>query len=59
MKFTFTPTIALSIVLVSVMLGAGTATGVYSYKMGYEALKGVSQPDTNPTQKLASGKKRL
>lgn len=53
----FTPTIALSIVLVSIMLGTGTASAVYSYKMGYEALKGVSQPDVNPSKKLAGSKK--
>ncbi len=46
------PAAILSVTLLFTMLGTGTASGWYSYKMGHEALKGVSQPDVNPTQKL-------
>ncbi|ACK69160.1 conserved hypothetical protein [Gloeothece citriformis PCC 7424] len=53
-----TPTITLSVVLVTLMLGAGAASAFYSYKMGYEALKGVSQPDVNPTKKLAGSSQK-
>lgn len=52
-----TPTLTLSAILVSIMLGSGMASGVYSYKMGYESLKGVSQPDVNPTKKLSNSQK--
>lgn len=49
--------ITLSVTLLALLLGAGTASGVYSYKMGYESLKGVNQPDVNPTKKLTGNKK--
>lgn len=45
-------TVALTFVLLVAMIGAGAVSGVWSYMMGYEALKGVTQPDTSPTKKL-------
>lgn len=45
-------TVALTFVLLVAMLGAGAVSGVWSYMMGYEALKGVTQPDTSPAKKL-------
>jgi hypothetical protein len=36
------------------MLSAGTVSAFVGFKMGTEALKGVSQPDVNPTKKLTS-----
>jgi hypothetical protein len=45
-------TVALTFVLLVAMIGAGAVSGVWSYVMGYEALKGVTQPDTSPAKKL-------
>ncbi|MFP4006442.1 MAG: hypothetical protein ACLFV6_00340 [Spirulinaceae cyanobacterium] len=45
-------TVALTFVLLVAMIGAGAVSGVWSYMMGYEALKGVTQPDTSPAKKL-------
>jgi hypothetical protein len=45
-------TVALTFVLLVAMIGAGAVSGIWSYAMGYEALKGVTQPDTSPTKKL-------
>jgi hypothetical protein len=41
----------LALMLLAMMLGSGTVSGLVGYKMGSEALKGVGQPDTNPTKK--------
>jgi hypothetical protein len=38
------------------ILGAGAASAYMGYKMGTLALKGVSQPEDNPTRKLARQK---
>jgi hypothetical protein len=34
------------------MMGAGSVSAMFGYKLGYESLKGVSQPNVNPTRKL-------
>ncbi|NJL02506.1 MAG: hypothetical protein HC910_18845 [Spirulinaceae cyanobacterium SM2_1_0] len=44
------PTVALSLLLLIMMGGAGAASGVWSYALGREALKSVTQPDMRPTQ---------
>lgn len=44
--------ILLTATLLLFMAGAGGASGWIGYRMGYEALKGVSQPDVSPSQKL-------
>jgi hypothetical protein len=36
------------------IIGAGAASAYIGYKMGETALKGVSQPEDNPTRKLAN-----
>ncbi len=36
------------------MFLAGIASGVAAYKLGYESLKGVSQPDINPAKKFTN-----
>lgn len=46
------PTIILTIVLLLLMAGAGTASGWFAYVLGDIALKGVSQPDVSPSKKL-------
>jgi hypothetical protein len=44
-------TAMLALMLLAMMLGSGTVSSLVGYKMGSEALKGVGQPDTNPTKK--------
>ena len=45
-----TSTIALTFGLLTTMLLAGIASAFAGYTLGHEALKGVTQPDSNPTQ---------
>jgi len=42
-------TIALTLILLSLMVGAGVVSASWGYAMGREALKGVTQPDVRPT----------
>lgn len=48
------PTIILTLVLLLLMAGAGTASGWFAYVLGDIALKGVSQPDVSPSKKLTN-----
>lgn len=41
-------TVALTLILLSLMLSAGMASAVWGYKLGRESLKGVTQPNTRP-----------
>ncbi|NEO18623.1 hypothetical protein [Moorena sp. SIO4A5] len=43
----FNTTVALTIVLLTMMLGAGVVSAFWGFSLGHEALKGVTQPDTN------------
>lgn len=45
-------TVALSLILLTLMAGAGYMSGVLGFTVGSEALKGVTQPDTRPTTKV-------
>lgn len=40
------------ILIIISSLGAGVATGFFSYTMGKDSLMGVATPHDNPTQKL-------
>ncbi|MGG6296989.1 hypothetical protein ACQ4M4_21545 [Leptolyngbya sp. AN02str] len=42
-------TVALTLVLLSLMVGAGVVSAAWGYALGREALKGVTQPDVRPT----------
>lgn len=42
------PTVALTLILLSLMLSAGLTSAVWGYKLGRESLKGVTQPNTRP-----------
>ena len=42
------PTVALTLILLVLMVGAGVVSAVYGYSLGREALKGVKQPDVRP-----------
>ncbi|MGK7886378.1 MAG: hypothetical protein AB4057_17365 [Crocosphaera sp.] len=48
-------TLKLTLLLLFVMSGAGTASAYFAYQMGAQALEGVSQPEINPTKKLGKG----
>lgn len=51
-------TLALTLSLLTLMLGAGVASGSWGYKLGREALKGITQPDVRPTNNLINNKRR-
>ncbi|HAC65565.1 MAG TPA: hypothetical protein DCF68_19045 [Cyanothece sp. UBA12306] len=46
------PTIKLTLLLLVIMSGVGTASAYLAYNVGYKALQGVNQPPTNPAKKL-------
>jgi hypothetical protein len=43
-------TLALTLILLSLMVAAGVVSGSWGYAVGREALKGVTQPDSRPGQ---------
>lgn len=45
-------TVALTLVLLILMLGAGYMSAIWGFAIGLEALKGVNQPDARPTNKI-------
>jgi hypothetical protein len=49
-------TVALTLILLAMMLGAGFVSAMWGFTLGHEALKGVTQPDVRPTKKLADNK---
>ncbi len=49
-------TIGLTLMLLVSMLAAGVLSAIAGMSMGREALKGITQPDTRPTNKLANRK---
>lgn len=53
------PTILVSLALLGLMIGAGTTTGSWGYKLGREALKGITQPDVRPTNSLTGANNSL
>lgn len=50
-------TVALTLLLLTLMFGAGFVSSIWGFTIGHEALKGVTQPDIRPTKKLASSKR--
>jgi hypothetical protein len=42
------PTVTLTLILLFLMIGAGITSASGGYKLGREALKGITQPDTRP-----------
>ncbi|MBD2740998.1 hypothetical protein [Coleofasciculus sp. FACHB-1120] len=50
-------TVALTLILLAMMLGAGFVSAMWGFTVGHEALKGVTQPDVRPTNKLAGTKR--
>ncbi|MDJ0509993.1 MAG: hypothetical protein QNJ64_12170 [Crocosphaera sp.] len=51
-------TVKLTLLLLLLMSGAGTASAYLGYEAGKEALKGVSQPEINPSKKLTDKSKK-
>ena len=45
--------IFLTLGLLALMFGAGLSSASWGFKLGREALKGITQPDTRPTNNLA------
>ncbi len=48
-------TVVLTLILLTLMFGAGVTSSVYGFTLGREALKGTTQPDVRPSNN-ASGK---
>jgi len=48
--------IVLTLSLLLVMFGAGFSSASWGFKLGREALKGITQPDTRPTNNLTGTK---
>ncbi|MBD2384148.1 hypothetical protein [Cylindrospermum sp. FACHB-282] len=49
-------TILLTLILLTLMLGAGSVSALLGFNMGSSALKGVTTPDGRPTTKFTSSK---
>jgi hypothetical protein len=45
-------TVALTFILLTLMFGAGVVSGAWGFAIGREALKGITQPDARPTNKV-------
>jgi hypothetical protein len=46
------PTVTLTLILLFLMVGAGLTSASWGYKLGREALKGITQPDTRPVNNV-------
>ncbi|NER45321.1 MAG: hypothetical protein F6J86_03465 [Symploca sp. SIO1B1] len=51
-------TVALTLLLLAMMLGAGFVSAMWGFSLGHQALKGVTQPDMRPTKKLAGNQQK-
>jgi hypothetical protein len=51
MKLNFA--VIFTLILLSLMIGAGVVSAAVGYRLGREALKGITQPDTRPTSNMA------
>ncbi|BAY13552.1 hypothetical protein [Calothrix sp. NIES-2098] len=49
-------TVLLTLILLTLMLGAGSVSAFWGFTLGSSALKGVSTPDGRPTSKFTSSK---
>lgn len=47
------PTVLLTLILLTLMFGAGLTSAVYGYRLGRGALKSITQPDARPINNLA------
>lgn len=53
----FNSTVALTLILLAMMLGAGFVSAMWGFTLGHEALKGVTQPDVRPVKDMANNQK--
>ncbi|HEY9698087.1 MAG TPA: hypothetical protein V6D10_12535 [Trichocoleus sp.] len=49
-------TVVLTLILLTLMVGAGLTSATWGYKTGREALKGITQPDARPVNNMMDGK---
>ncbi len=49
-------TVVLTLILLTLMMGAGSVSAFLGFNIGSKALKGVTTPDSRPTTKFTSGK---
>lgn len=47
-------TVALTLILLSMMFGAGIISAALGFNIGREALKGITQPDSSPTSTMVN-----
>ncbi len=52
-SFRVNSTVVLTLVLLTLMIGAGVTSASVGYRLGREALKGITQPDARPINKLS------
>lgn len=45
--------VVFTLILLSMMVGAGVVSAAWGYRLGREALEGITQPDTRPTSNMA------
>lgn len=50
-------TVALTLLLLAMMFGAGFVSALWGFTVGHQALKGITQPDVRPSNKLTSAKR--
>ncbi|NET32417.1 MAG: hypothetical protein F6K19_10465 [Cyanothece sp. SIO1E1] len=48
------PAVAFTLILLSLMFGAGIVSAAWGYALGREALRGITQPDSRPSSSLAN-----
>ena len=49
-------TVVLTLILLTLMLGAGFMSGIWAFNVGHQALKGVTQPDVHPRSRMKGRK---
>ncbi|MDJ1182224.1 hypothetical protein [Roseofilum casamattae] len=47
-------TVALTLILLSMMFGAGLISAALGFNIGREALKGITQPDSSPSSTMVN-----
>lgn len=50
-------TVILTLVLLTLMIAAGATSAVFGYRVGRGALKGITQPDARPINKLSESQR--
>ncbi len=49
-------TVVFTLILLTLMLGAGCMSGIWAFNVGHQALKGVTQPDVHPRSRMKGRK---